>query len=200
MLTIYGNKISGSCAKVVYVARLLKIPYEFREMDPKKDLQTPEYLRLHPVGKIPAMDDDGFTLFESGAIIRYLCDKYGSDLYPRDIKKRAIVDQWTDFCVCHVGPALHKIVMNKVFAPMRGLPVDQAELEKGYKECERFLPAIENQLEKCRFLAGDKMTLADINLLTALFYAEKSDFSLAEYRHTDKWRQGMLKVQDFQIE
>ena len=83
---------------------------------------------------------------------------------------------------------------------MRGIPVDQAELEKGYKECERFLPAIENQLEKCRFLAGDKMTLADINLLTALFYAEKSDFSLAEYRHTDKWRQGMLKVQDFQIE
>lgn len=191
MLTIYGSKMSGSCAKVEYVAKLLKIPYEFKELDTQKDLQTPEHLSRHPVGKIPAIDDDGFSMFESGAIIRYLCDKNNSDYYPKDLKKRAIVDQWMDFCTHHVGSALLKIASQKVFAPMRGLTVDVSKIEEGQKEADRFLPAVEAQLRKHKFLAGDKMTIADITLLTTLFYADKSQFDLSKYTNLFKWRHVM---------
>lgn len=187
--------MSGSCAKVEYVAKLLKIPYAFRELDTQKDLQTPEHLARHPVGKIPAIDDDGFSMFESGAIIRYLCDKNNSEYYPRDLKKRALVDQWIDFVSHHVGSGMGKIAHQKVFAPMRGAPVDQADLEKGYKEADRFLPAVEAQLKKHKFLAGDKMTIADITLLTALFYADKSGFDLSKYHHLAAWREVMMNME-----
>ena len=192
MLTIYGSKMSGSCAKVEWTAKLLKIPHTFKELDTQKDLQTPEYLARNPVGKIPAIDDDGFSMFESGAIIRYLCDKNNSEYYPKDLKKRALVDQWIDFCTHHVASGLGKIAHQKVFAPMRGSPVDQADLDRGYKEVDRFMPPVEAQLKKHKFLAGDKMTIADVVLLGTLFYADKSQVDLSKYPHLVNWRKVIM--------
>jgi len=194
MLKIYGNKGSGSANKVEYTLHLLKMPHDYKEMDFQKDLKTPEYLKIHPAGKIPAIDDDGFILFESNAICRYLCDKKGSSLYPKDVKKRALVDQWTDFSNLHVATAMGKIAVYKVFAAMMGMIPDEASYQEGLKLMGRFMPIVDAQLAKSPYLAGNELTLADINLFAALEYADKSAYDLSAWKQVQQWRQKLMAM------
>ena len=197
MLKIYGNRNSGNVNKIEYTAIILGMDYEYREMDFQKDIKTEWYLKIHPAGKVPAIDDNGFVLFESGAICKYLCDKIGSELYPKDLKNRALIDQWIDFSVQHVGNAMHKVAWGKVFAPMRSLPIDEGSIKEGHEFLQRFLPIVDNQLAKSKFLASDKMTLADLTLLSVLEYAEKSEYDLGAYMHIVKWRKKLMEMDFF---
>jgi glutathione S-transferase len=96
MLTIFGADLSSPANKVRFVANYLGVPYEYRRMNLREGEHKQEwYLKINPVGKIPAMSDGDFNLFESGAICKYLCGKVNSPIYPKDIKQRAIVDQWS---------------------------------------------------------------------------------------------------------
>lgn len=194
MLKIYGNRNSGNANKVEYTAILLGMDYEYRDIDFQKDLKTEWYMKIHPAGKIPAIDDSGFVLFESGAICRYFCEKKESDLYPKDLKQRAVIDQWIDFSVQHVGTAMGKVAYAKVFGPMRGLPVDENSLKEGKEFLERFLPIVDKQLGKHKFLASDKMTLADITLLSVLEYAEKTQYDLSMYKSISAWRNKLMAM------
>ena len=112
-LIIYGNKKSENCSKVDYVARYLKLDFEYKELDFEKDLKTQDYLKIHPAGKVPAVDDEGFVVFESNTICRYLCEKVKSDLYPEDLKRRTLVNQWMDFTSTQVSEALGRIFFGK---------------------------------------------------------------------------------------
>ena len=189
MIKIYGNKISGACHKVFYTAILAGVEYEVKEIDFQKDLKTEWYLKIHPAGKIPAMDDDGFILFESGAISKYICQKSGSELYPKEIKKQAIVEQWIDFSNLHVGTAMSKVAYAKIFAPMRNMPVDEASLKEGYELLKRFLPIVDNELGKNEFLGGNKLTLADLTLIAVLGYAKKAEYDLSQFKNLFAWHQ-----------
>ena len=195
MLKIYGNRNSGSANKVEYTAILLNMDYEYKEMDFQKDLKTEEYLKKHPAGKVPSIDDNGFTLFESGAICRYLCEKKDSDLYPKDIKQRALVEQWIDFSVQHVGTAMGKVAYGKIFAPMRGLAIDEASIKEGTGFLQRFLPIVDSQLGRHKFLASNTMTLADITLLSVLGYADKIQYDLSMYNHLSAWRNKLMEME-----
>ncbi|MDD3374194.1 MAG: glutathione S-transferase family protein [Candidatus Omnitrophica bacterium] len=197
MLKIYGGDLSSFCNKVRLAANAMGIEYEYIKINFKdKQHKTPEFLKMHPAGKIPVIDDDGFIVFESNAIIKYLAEKNNSDLYPEDIKKKAEVDQWIDFCSFHVGSAMDKILFNKVFAPRIKVPVDERAIQDGYMFLNRYLPVIEEQLGKNKFLAGSQATLADINLLAILDPCEVADIDLLPYDNLSRWRE-MLKRQDF---
>ncbi len=197
MLKIYGSDLSSPANKVRFVANSLGLKYEYVKVNLREgEHMKPEYKKVHPANKIPAIDDDGFNLFESNAIIRYLADKNKSPLYPKDSKARAIVEQWLDFGSMHVGLALSKVVYNRLFAPMRGVPVDENSLKEGISFLERFLPVVDEQLSKQKYLAGDEMTLADINLLALLDPAEAANIDLSKYKNVAKWRSALRK-QDF---
>lgn len=187
MLKIYGNKKSGACNKVQYVAELIGIEYEFKEMDFQKDLKTEKYLKIHPAGKIPAIDDNGFILFESSAICEYLCDKKESPFLPKDLKKRALVKQWMYFSSLHIGTAVGKVFFNRIVAKMMKMPVDEQSLKDGLSFLDRFLPIIDNQLSKNKYLALNELSLADITLLSDLGYAKMADIDLTKYKTLSKW-------------
>lgn len=197
MLTIYGSDLSGPANKVRFVANYLKIPYEYRRLNLGEGEQKQEwFLKINPVGKIPAINDDGFCLFESGAIVKYLCGKSPSSLYPQDIKQKAIVDQWIDFANLHIGVNVSKVVYNRVFAPRRGWTVSQESIADGEKFLGQYLPLLNNQLAQFKYLAGAQITLADITLLSALDPCEVASIDLGSYPNIVAWRQN-LKTQDF---
>lgn len=197
MLKIYGSDLSAPSNKVRFTANALGLKYDYiavnlREGDHKK----PEFLKLHPAGKIPVIDDDGFVLFESAAIMRYLADKNNSSLYPQALKERALVDQWIDFTGHHVGLATSKVLYNRVFAPRRNLPVDEMSLKEGLEWLGRFLPTVDAQLGKNKYLTGSKLTIADINLLAILDPAEVGGMDISPYKNIVTWRND-LKKKDF---
>lgn len=197
MLTIYGSDLSSPANKVRYAANALGLKHEYRRINLRDGEQkTADFLKKHPAGKIPVIDDDGFVLFESNAIIRYLADKNNSPLYPKEIRARAVVEQWIDFGTMHIGVNFSKVAFNRIFAPRMGKPVDESSLKDGLAFLAQFLPVVDAELAKHKFIAGSAMTLADINLLALLDPAEIAQVDLSPYVHIVAWRNN-LKAQPF---
>lgn len=195
MIKIYGNPLSVFVMKTILIANYLKLDYEFIELDPRKgELKTPEYLSMNPVGKMPVMQDEDFNLFESLAIMRYLSDKHGSALYPIALKNRAIVDQWLDFSTVHFGSAALKAAFNKELYKIFGTQPDSKALEIAEAEMERYLPIIENQLAKTKYLGLDEISLADINLLAYCGFFTLLKYDLAAYPNLRAWMEDLRKT------
>ena len=194
MLKIYGADLSAPANKVRMTANALDLEYEYIRVNIRGgENRTEQYLRLHPAGKVPVIDDNGFVLFESDAIIKYLAARESSPLYPEDIKARAITDQWLDFTAFHVGGALSKVLFNRVFASFAKVDVDERSLSDGLKFLDRFLPVIDRQLSQNKYLAGKQFSLADIALLATLDPAEATGVDLSGYKRIVEWRQALIK-------
>jgi len=197
MLTIYGMNLSGPALKVFYVANVLGLEYEQKGINiGEGEGQKEDYLKMHPAGKIPVIDDDGFYLFESNAIIRYLAQKENSSLYPTDLKRRVVVDQWIDFASLHIQNGVGRVLYNKVIAPKFKLEVDEASMKCGYEFCNRFLPIVDAQLGKSKYIAGDEISLADYVLLAHVDPLEAIEIDVKKYPNLNKWREP-LRTQDF---
>jgi glutathione S-transferase len=197
MLIIYGTDLSSPSNKVRILANYLGLDYEYRRVNlAQGENKTDEFKRLHPAGKVPVIFEDGSALFESNAICKYLAEKNNSKLYPRDLKQRAIIDQWMDFITQHVGLAMGKLFYNKVIAPWRGTEIDQRSLKEGAEFLNQYLPIIEQQLTQNTYVVGPEITLADINLLAVLDPAEAVGVELSKYTKITAWRRA-LKEQPF---
>ncbi len=197
MLKIYGGDLSSPANKVRFVANSLGLPYEYIQVKIREgENRTPEFLKLHPAGKIPVIDDHGFVLFESNAIIKYLARKAKSPLYPSELEKRAVVDQWINFSSIHIGEAVGKVLYNRIFAPMLKVPVDERSIQDGLKFLDRFLPVVNYQLAQNAYLAGKDLSLADMTLLAALDPCEVAQIDISFYSNIVKWRRD-LKQKDF---
>jgi glutathione S-transferase len=197
MIKLYGMGLSFNISKVRYCLNLLNLNYDWVQTNPiAGENQSPEYLKVSPTGKIPAIDVDGFKLFESNAINRYLATTNNSSLYPQDAKKRAVIDAWIDYTSIHVGHAVGRVLFNRVFAPMIGQSVDQESIRVGLEFLDKYFPILEKQLSQNTYLAGQELSLADINLLAVLDPCELSQISTDKYPALSKWRAG-LKAQPF---
>ncbi len=197
MLEIRGSDLSIPSNKVRYVANALGLEYNYTTLnlaagEHKSDAQ----MQVHPAGKVPAVVDGDFALFESNAICRYLARKCNSKLYPEQLQQCALVDQWIDFGSMHVGAAMIKVYFNRIIAPAMGLDVDPRSMEEGAAFLGNFLPIVEQQLSENENLAGAELSLADFNLLANLDPAELSAIHLGPYGRISAWR-NRLKQQDF---
>lgn len=199
MLHIYGSPLSSPTNKVRFVANYLKMPSEFHIVNLSAgENRTPEFLKINSLGKIPAINDDGFTLAESNAIVRYLCDKNHSTLYPKELKARAVVDQWIDYASQHVMLALARIMFNTYFYKVAGANQDERSLQDGRKFINTYLPLIEQQLTRNAFIAGSTMTLADIVMIAALDTIELCEINMSTYTHINTWRKKLMSESFYQ--
>ena len=198
MIKLYGVGFSFNISKVRYCLNFLNLPHEWVQTNPiAGENKSPEFLDISPTGKIPAIDVDGFKLFESNAIIRYLAVINNSSLYPQDAKKRATIDAWMDYTSIHVGAALGRVLFNRVFAPMTGQNADQESLRVGLEFLDKYFPVIEKQLSQNPYITGKDMSIADISLLATLDPCELAQISaIDKYPLIKKWRT-TLKSQVF---
>jgi len=197
MIKLYGIGLSNNVAKVRYCLNYLGLEYGWEQTNPLSgENWSEEYLSINPTGKVPAIEVDGVKIFESNAIIKYLAGKHNSPLYPQNLEKRAAVDQWLDFVSVHVFHAMSRVLFNRAFAPMMGEKVDEESILVGLKFIDKYLPVLDKQLEKNKYLAGDELTLADINLLAVLDTFPLMQVSLDAYNNVTKW-QKQLQAQEW---
>jgi len=193
MLKIYGANLSAPANKVRMVANVLEVEYEYIQVNIRAgEHQKQEFLKLHPAGKVPVIDDNGFILFESDAIIKYLAVSEMSPLYPDNISTRSLIDQWIDFTSIHVGGAVGRVLFNRVFASFAKVPSDERSLSDGIKFLGRFLPVIDQQLAKEGNIAGKNFSIADIVLLATIDPADVAGIDLAPYKHIVEWRNELI--------
>ena len=197
MLTVYGYPLSGPSNKVRYTIEYIGLEYGWEVIDLQSgEARTDEYRQLHPAEKVPVIEQDGFTLFESGAICRYLCEREQSDLYPSNVEQRALVNQWTDFTVQHVYRAVSKVVYNRVFAPKMDREVDKRSLQEGLEWLAQYFPIVDDSLSDSQFFCGDQLSLADITLISALDYAPIGNIDLSQYDEITTWK-NTIESMDF---
>lgn len=201
-MKIYGFDASFPANKVRYVANAIGIAYKFEPIMPfSPESQTPEYRAKNPVGKVPAMvEEDGFSLFESNAIIRYLACKEASDLYPDDLRQRAIIDAWMDFGSIHIGAAIGRVFYNTIAVKFMNEEPDENSLATGHSFLARFLPAVEAQIRDSDYVVGDSLTLADFAILAPLDPAEIIGVDISQYPNLSRWRADLQSRDWYQVD
>jgi glutathione S-transferase len=163
MLKIYGRANSINVRKVLWTADEIGIPFEREDWGRGfRPLSDPEFQALNPFGRIPVIDDDGFSLGQSHAIIRYLAaTRSADDLLPRDPKQRAIVESWMEWQGIEVSNGHRGAVMANVFNIK--LPGGQEVVDHSLTEWPKLMAVIDAQLNKTgAYIAGAEFTLADI--------------------------------------
>ncbi|KAJ7125836.1 glutathione S-transferase [Mycena crocata] len=156
----------GPAGLVMLVLAEKKIPYEHIAIDmANKEHKTPEHLAKHPFGLVPVIDDDGFILYESRAICRYLVEKYadqGPALVPTGLREKALFEQAASVELANFNPSIFKLLAEAFGKPRRGLPVDEVVIAEHMAELSAKLDVYENILGKQKYLAGEELTLADL--------------------------------------
>lgn len=148
MLKLYGGARSRASIVHWYLEEL-EVPYEFVKLDMQAgEHRQPEYLAINPIGKVPAIVDGDFKLWESGAILLYLADKYGKPVSPEE---RAVFSQWVLFANATLGPGIFTEANRE-----REMPI--------------LLTALNKILGQQPFLLGNEFTVVDVAVGSILSY------------------------------
>jgi glutathione S-transferase len=182
-MKIYGDTNSGNCLKVKWVCDRLGLPYAWIAIDIlRQESRTPQFLKLNGAGQVPVVDfEDGRTLAQSNAIIRYLAR--GSDLIPSDPFAAAKMDEWLFWEQYSHEPAIAVCRYQMVYLGRPASDLDPDKVKRGYAALER----MEQQLALTRFLVGETLTLADIALLAYTRLAHEGSFDLEAYGSLRRW-------------
>ena len=194
MLNVYGHFFPMPSNKVRLCVSYLELPHEYHHVDlTKGEQQSSEFLKINPMARVPAIENDGFILDQSDAICKYLCAISDlSGFYPEDIHGQAKVNQWIDFSSQHVLHAMGRLFFNLVVTGRLGGDIDEMSVKTGRRMHARDLPHVETQLSENAYLTGDRLTLADITLIAALEPAEMVKTDLSVYPALTKWRKGIM--------
>src|SRR6516225_7654355 len=145
----------------------LKIWGRLTSVNVQKVMFCVEYLAKNPNGLVPLIDDDGFLLWESNAIVRYLAGKHATgSMLPSDPQRRADADRWMDWQTTTLQPAMGGAFMNLVRLPPEKR--DAAAVEPSRKRSEACVAILEGALARHQFVAGDSLTIGDISLGPAI--------------------------------
>ncbi|MFN0248412.1 MAG: glutathione S-transferase family protein [Kofleriaceae bacterium] len=143
-------------------------------MIPKGEQNRPEHLRIHPFGKVPVLDDDGFIIYETRAINAYLDGKLaGPELVPLGVRPRARMDQWINVADSYFIPFAHQLIVELLFRRYLGGEPSQPTIAAGRTGIEKPLDAIERALGETPYLAGDAFSLADIHWIPYVEYLQQ---------------------------
>ncbi|HEX9395382.1 MAG TPA: glutathione S-transferase [Burkholderiales bacterium] len=164
MLRIWGRTNSVNVKKALWAAEELGLKYERIDAGMEHGVtKTPAYLKMNPNSLVPTIEDDGFVLWESHAIVRYLAAKHGAGtLAPADLRARANADRWMDWT-----HTFSREFQRPVFWPLVRTPPEQRDMKavgEAIRKCGELLAVPDAYLSRQKFLAGDAFTMGDIPL------------------------------------
>ena len=188
MFKIYGLR-SPMFIKTVLTAEEIGAPYEVIEVDlAKGEQKTPEHLKRHPFGKVPALEHDGKILFESNAIMRYMANVTKSPLYPQDPYERAVVDQWMDYFSLQAGRWCASIWFNTCVAKqVFNMEPDHKAVSDFTEMLMTAMPTLNTHLAQNKWLAGKNATIADANAYMLMIGFKDAGLNFADYPNFMRW-------------
>lgn len=167
MIKLYGHPASTCTRKVLMTLAETSTHHEFQNVDfMKGEHKAPDHVARQPFGQMPAIDDDGFMLYESRAIMRYIAQKANSSLLPTELQARARVEQWVSVESFNFYGHSMKFVYEHAFKRPQGEAVMTAAAESLGKT----LAVMATQLEQTPYIAGADFTVADIGFMPYIEY------------------------------
>ena len=191
MIKLYSWPQSSG-TRIAWALEELGLPYEYMALDAKKgEHRSAEYLKLNPQGKVPALVDDDELLFESGAILLHLGNRYGveKNLWPA-AKGQARADAvcWTVWAMTELGPYMLQYLYHGLDTPISFKPADRskAAAEYSHSQLDRLLAALEARLDGREYVVGG-FSLADVAAASWLALGTAFGVSLERYPRVAAW-------------
>nr|NP_788656.1 glutathione S transferase D3 [Drosophila melanogaster]Q9VG97.1 RecName: Full=Inactive glutathione S-transferase D3 [Drosophila melanogaster]AAB26513.1 glutathione S-transferase D22, DmGST22 {EC 2.5.1.18} [Drosophila melanogaster, Peptide, 199 aa] [Drosophila melanogaster]AAO41561.1 glutathione S transferase D3 [Drosophila melanogaster] len=155
----------------------------------KGEQMNPDFIKINPQHSIPTLVDNGFTIWESRAILVYLVEKYGKDdaLYPKDIQKQAVINQRLYFDMALMYPTLANYYY-------KAFTTGQFGSEEDYKKVQETFDFLNTFLEGQDYVAGDQYTVADIAILANVSNFDVVGFDISKYPNVARWYDHVKKI------
>jgi len=201
--TIYGTEMSTYVRSVRMAFEEKGAPYTVHDVSVVKGEQKhPPHLARNPFGTVPAFEHDGFKLYETSPILRYVDQVFpGAALTPDDPKQRARMNQIISIVDYHGYPSLiGQIVVQRVFTVLLPNGTDENVIRAGIPKAELCLQEIARIQGGDPFLAGGRVSLADLYLVPILFYFKMTPEKemMAKHKGLEAWWTTMSERPSFQ--
>jgi len=177
--------------RALWAAEEAGVRYEHIPTDFKEGAKQPGFLALNPNGRIPAIDDDGFIMWESLAINLYIAKRYGAGtLYPARLEDEARAWQWSFWGATEIETPLIELVSHRAALPAEKR--DEAIAAAAEAKLPRPLAVLDAHLAKAPYLLGDAFSVADLNVAALLYTAWHYKIDLSRWPHVKAWLDGCL--------
>ena len=175
---------------------LVDVPFDAHREEP--------HLSRHPFGKMPAFEHDGFALYETQAILRYIDEGFPvAPLQPTDLHQFARMSQIMGIVDAYAWPSIAAgIVFNRILAPLLGLPVNEEAVAKAVPRARLCLSEFARLMSDQQFMAGERISLADLMVVPLLYYLARvpeGEAALTEHSSLRAWMRRIEDRQSFQV-
>ena len=179
------------------------VAHELVEVGFDQHRQEP-HLTRHPFAKVPAFEHDGFALYETQAILRYIDEGFPvAPLQPTDLHQFARMSQIMGIVDAYIYPSIAGgILYNRILAPRLGLPVDEAAVAAALPQARLCLAEIARLMGEQPYLVGERISLADLMVIPLLYYFSRlpeGQAALAEHPSLLPWMARMEERQSFRV-
>jgi glutathione S-transferase len=194
-MKLYINQLSPNSRKVTSVLAHLGLDSEVEVVDfGKGDNRTPEFLAVNPNGKIPALTDGDFTLWESNAIMGYLCSKADTTLWPKTNARYDII-RWMSWELAHWGRWISSYGFETFLKGMLGLgEPDEKALAEAAKFIAKFGKVLDDHLADNDYLVGNTVTIADFAVASHLTYRIPAKLPLDDFANILAWETRLNEI------
>jgi glutathione S-transferase len=181
---------SPNAIKVLAAAHHLDLPFELVPVDLfRGDQRSQAFTALNPNQMMPVLEDEGFVLWESNAILQYLAARRPeSGLWPSDALRQADVLRWLFWQTAHWGPTCGTYVFERVVKRLAALgPANEAEVARREPDFHKYAGVLNGQLRGTRWVAGDDLTVADFAIGAWMVYGEDARFPMERHPEITRW-------------
>jgi glutathione S-transferase len=187
MLRIWGRANSVNVQKALWCCEELGVPFERVDAGGSFGVvNTQQYRNLNPNGLVPTIEDDGFVLWESNAIVRYLSAKHGAGrLWPDDLKVRAEADRWMDWQSTTFWPTFRPLFWNLVRTPPDQR--DESAMEESRLGTAEILGYLDAHLRNRNYIVNDALTMGDIPMGCAIWRWLGLSIERPEHANIQRW-------------
>lgn len=195
-MKLHFNPLSSNSRRVTLTAHLLGVSLEENRIDLRDPAARAGLEAINPNKKIPVLEDGDFVLWESIAIMQYLCDGVpGQTLYPAERRARADVNRWLSWSQAHWTPPIGGLGFEHRWKKfVTGGDADPGQVQRHEAAFRQFAGVLDSALADRAWLVGSSITLADIAVGTPLMSAAMYRLPLEPYAHIKRWFAGFTDL------
>jgi len=193
LIEIIGRHTSYNVQKVLWLADELDLEYKHTSLGGRfGGNDTPEFLQLNPLGKVPVLRHNDRAIWESNTIVRYLADCFSKDTWiASTVFERSLQERWMDWSIERLEPAFIGVFWGFYRTPPDQR--DESAIQKSIVDCDSCLSTIANQLANRKYITGDNPSVADIALGVFLHRLWTIDLEITFPDNIQRWYERLSK-------